>query len=407
MNLLKDIRVASFNHMLMGPAAAQYLADLGADVISVEPTGGAFQRNWAVGNLFVDGQSVNHLTVGRNKRSLALDLKAEAGKEIARRLVRSSDVVMENFRPGSMEKLGLGYEDCRRLNPRIIYASATGYGRDGPYRHRPGQDLLAQALSGLAAATGDADGPPVPVGPTVVDHHGAALLALGILAAVIGRDQDGGRARRVDVDLLSAGLDMQFESLGCFLNGHRTGSPRGPGNIAAWFSAVPYGIYATADGHLALSMSSMDALAAAFDLPAFAAVPESDAFARREEFIPALREVLATRATSAWIEHLSAHPAVWHAPVQDYDALLEDPQIAHNGSFVTVPGATGAPITMVSHPVTYDGERPGVRLVPQPLGAQSREILAEIGYGPEETDALAEAGVVRCEAAAAPAADSA
>ena len=106
MNLLKDIRVASFNHMLMGPAAAQYLADLGADVISVEPTGGAFQRNWAVGNLFVDGQSVNHLTVARNKRSLALDLKAEAGKEIARRLVRSSDVVMENFRPGSMEKLG-------------------------------------------------------------------------------------------------------------------------------------------------------------------------------------------------------------------------------------------------------------------------------------------------------------
>ena len=117
MNLLKEIRIASFNHMLMGPAAAQYLADLGADVISVEPTGGAFQRNWAVGNLFVDGQSVNHLTVARNKRSLALDLKAEAGKEIARRLVRSSDVVMENFRPGSMEKLGLGYEDCRSPQP--------------------------------------------------------------------------------------------------------------------------------------------------------------------------------------------------------------------------------------------------------------------------------------------------
>ena len=192
MNLLKDLRVASFNHMLMGPAAAQHLADLGADVIGVEPTAGAFQRNWAVGNLFVDGQSINHITVARNKRSLALDLKSEAGKEIARRLVQASDVVMENFRPGSMERLGLGYEDCRRLNPRVIYASATGYGRDGPYSDRPGQDLLVQALSGLAASTGDADGPPVPVGPTVVDHHGAALLALGILAAVIGRGETGG-----------------------------------------------------------------------------------------------------------------------------------------------------------------------------------------------------------------------
>ena len=306
---------------------------------------------------------------------------------------------MENFRPGVLDKLGLSYEDCRALNPRIVYASASGYGRDGPYRARPGQDLLAQALSGLAARTGSADGPPVPVGPTVVDHHGAALLALGILAALFGRERTG-RGRRVDVDLLSTGLDMQLESLGCFLNGHRASSPRGPGNIAAWFSPAPYGIYATTDGYLALSMTNMQAVAAAFDLPEIAELSEPDSFTRREEIYPKLREVVATRSTAAWQEHLAAHPAVWHAPVQDYEDLQRDPQVAHNGSFLTVPGVTGTPITMVAHPITYDGERPGIRLVPQHLGAQTREILAELGYAADAIDTLQRDGVVRCHEAA-------
>jgi len=393
MDLLAGTRVVSFNHFLVGPTGAQILGDLGADVIAVEPLGGAFQRNWSVGNRFVDGQSVNHLSTGRNKRSIALDLKAPAGLEVARKLVQGADVMMENFRPGTMEKLGLGYEDMAAINPGIIYASATGFGIDGPYRDRPGQDLLLQALSGIAARTGNADGPPTPAGPTVVDQHAAALYAMGILAALLGR-QKTGQGRRVDVNLLSAALDIQFESLTCYLNGGRSETSRGPDNLAAWFSAAPYGIYATKDGHIALSMTTLEVLAKALDLPGLAEIPEAEAFTRREEIVAQVRETMKTRATAQWLGVLEEHK-VWHAEVQDYDAVMTDPQVLHNGSIQTMPGATGSPISLVMHPVKYDGETPAVRLAPQLLGAQTREILGELGYGVDQIRDLEAKDVVR------------
>ena len=378
MHMLEGIRVVSFNHFLVGPTGAQILGDLGADVIAVEPLGGAFQRNWAVGNRFVDGQSVNFLCTGRNKRSIALDLKSDAGLEIARKLVARADVVMENFRPGAMDRLGLGYRDIKAVNPRVVYASATGFGSDGPYRDRPGQDLLIQALSGIAARTGDADGPPTPAGPTVVDQHAAVVYALGILAALMGRERTG-EGRLVEVNLLAAALDLQFESLSCYINGGRSETPRGPGNLAAWFSPAPYGVYATGDGHIAVSMTPMKALAEALSLPELADIPEADAFSRRLDIVAKVREVLAGGSTAHWTRVLDRHK-VWNARVHDYEDVVSDPQVRHNGSLRTMTGATGAPIALVMHPVRYDGELPDVRLVPQPLGAQTREILAEVGY---------------------------
>src|SRR2546421_6484075 len=153
-DLLKGVRVLSFNHFLMGPVAAQFLADLGADVIAVEPPDGAFQRKWGGADKRVDGQSMLLLTGNRNKRSLTLDLKKPEAIEIARKLIATSDVMSENFRPGVLDKLGLGYEEAKKINPQIIYAAASGYGPDGPYVNRPGQDLLVQAMSGLATITG-------------------------------------------------------------------------------------------------------------------------------------------------------------------------------------------------------------------------------------------------------------
>jgi crotonobetainyl-CoA:carnitine CoA-transferase CaiB-like acyl-CoA transferase len=386
MNLLDGIRILSFNHYLAGPLAAQTLADLGADVIAVEPIEGAFQRNWAVANHFVAGDSVNHLATGRNKRSLAADLKHPDGIAAVKKLVAKADVVMENFRPGTMAKLGLGYDTLRAINPGLIYAMATGFGSEGPYKDRPGQDLLLQAMSGLAMRTGRADGQPTAVGAVIVDQHAASLYAMSILAALFGRTRTG-KGQLVEVNLYQAAIDLQIEPLTAWLNGAPSPTPRGPAGIAAWFSPGPYGIHATADGHLAISMASPKALAIALDSDDLKQFQERDSFSRREDITRIVAARLRQKTTAEWLPMLEA-ARIWHAPVQDYSDLQADPQLRHLGAFKTANGAQGVPITMVMHPVRYDGRSPELRLVPQPLGAQTREVLAEIGYGPADIESM-------------------
>jgi crotonobetainyl-CoA:carnitine CoA-transferase CaiB-like acyl-CoA transferase len=393
MEMLKGTRIVSFNHFLLGPVGIQYLADLGADVIALEPLDGAFQRKWSGGGQFLDGQSMLLLTGNRNKRSLAVDLKHPEGLEIARKLCARADVVAENFRPGVMDKMGLGYDAVRRANPRVIYAAASGYGADGPYSGRPGQDLLAQALSGLAAITGSVAHGPRAVGVSAADHHGAALLAMGILAALVRRGQSG-QGCRVDVNLLSAALDLQAESLTCYLNGPQPREVRQPEHIAGWYFAAPYGLYATRDGWLAISLGSLKALGEALGDPALAATPEEQALPRREAIADQVAALLARKTTGEWEAVLADH-GIWHARVNDYDAVRADPQVRHNGTFATVAGATGTDVTLVIHPVRYDGQAPGVRFPPQLLGAQTAEILSELGYDRGQIARLEKAGAIR------------
>src|ERR687886_2655494 len=227
LDLLKGVRVVSFNHFLFGPMGVQTLGDLGADVIAIEATEGAWQRHWSSGDIWLDGQSMLHLCANRNKRNIALDLKSPKGKEIALKLVDTADVVAENFRPGVMDKLGFGYDALKARKPALIYASASGYGPDGPYAARPGQDLLAQALFGMMAITGQAATGPRPAGVSVIDHHGAALFAMGILAAIVRRERTG-QGCRVDASLMQAALDLQAESLVAWLN-----APERPARIHA------------------------------------------------------------------------------------------------------------------------------------------------------------------------------
>jgi crotonobetainyl-CoA:carnitine CoA-transferase CaiB-like acyl-CoA transferase len=399
LDLLKGVRVVSFNHFLLGPMGIQALGDLGADVIAVETPEGAWQRHWSSGDIWHDGQSALHLCANRNKRSVAIDLKAPEGRELALRLIDTADVVAENFRPGVMEKLGLDYGALKARKPGLIYASASGYGPDGPYADKPGQDLLAQALFGLMAITGQAATGPRPAGVSVVDHHGAALFAMGILAAIVRRQRTG-QGCRVDASLMQAALDLQAESLVAWANAPvRPRVTHAFRHVAAWYYAAPYGVYATRDGHLALSLSPLELVGEALDEPRLAAFGDKDAWSRQDEITELIAERLKTATTAEWRARMEPMK-IWHAPVRGYQEIAEDPQVKHMQSLVTVPGSgeTGAPLTLVNHPVLYDGAAAQVRLAPQPLGAQTGEVLQEIGLTEAEIGALAEAGVIKLPA---------
>ena len=395
LDLLQGIRIISFNHFLLGPMAIQALADLGADVIAVETPEGAWQRHWSSGDIWHDGQGMVHMCTNRNKRSLALDLKAPKGREIALKLIDGADVVAENFRPGVMDKLGFGYEALRRRKPSLIYASASGYGPDGPYAGRAGQDLLAQALFGLMAITGHPATGPRPVGVSAVDHHGAALFAMGILAALLRRERTG-KGCRVDASLMQAALDLQGESLTAWLNAaNRPASVSAHPNIAGWYYPAPYGVYATRDGHIAVSLCPLPRLAEAIEEPQLAAFSDGDTWARQDEIGEIIAARLKTKTTEEWSQAME-RAQIWHARVQGYADLVEDPQIKHMEALVTMPGAgeSGTPVTLVNHPVRYDGEAATIRLAPQRLGAQSKEVLAELGFATAEIAALAREGIV-------------
>lgn len=400
MDHLEGIRIVSFNHFLMGPVGVQFLADLGADVIAIEPIDGAFQRKWGGADRKLDDQTMLLLTGNRNKRSLALNLKDPEGLALAKALIATADVVTENYRPGVMAKLGLGYDDLRQLKPDIIYAAASGFGADGPYVNRPGQDLIIQAMSGLAAITGTQKDGPRGVGVSVVDHHGAALFAAAILAALLRRERTG-RGGRVDVSLLSAALDLQMESLVTYLNGDRKDDVRQVGRISGWYYGAPYGIYATLDGHIAMSLGSLEAASKALEIPENKRVPDAEAWSRRGEAAASIEQALLAKTTAEWTSILT-DSGIWHSPVNDYQDVVNDPQVRHNGSLVTVPGATGTPITLVSHPVRYDGQVPEVKLPPQKLGAQTAEVLRELGYSQAEIERLIQKGAVAGEIAPTP-----
>ena len=384
--MLVRMNVLSFCHYLQGPACTQYLADMGADVIKVEPPSGAFERHWSGGESYVGGVSAFLMCANRNKRSIAVDLKKPAAREIMDRLVDWTDVVVENFRPGVMERLGLGYPVLHERKPEIIYASATGLGAAGPMKDRPGQDLLMQARSGLMAVTANHETGPVAVGAAIVDQHGGALLAMGILAAYVRRLQTG-VGTRVEGTLLNAGIDLQTEALTKYFARTVKGDVLTRDlRVGSWYHHAPYGVYPVADGHVALSMNDAARMAEALDSDALRALSRIDRYAERDRYARAVAREIEGRPFAELAAAFDAH-GVWFERVQDYDALRADPQVVYNECFREVPVGDRT-ATLVNHPLRYDGELPGYEGMPFAVGAHSREILAELGYDEDRIEDL-------------------
>ena len=387
--MLSKMRIASFTHWLQGPAASQYLADMGADVIKIEQPGGSYERGWAPANKFVGGHGTLYLAANRNARNLVINLKDPKGIHVARKLIETCDVVIENYRPGVMDRLGLGYEAIKEIKPDIIYASATGYGPDGPLSKGPGQDLLVQARAGVVALTG---AQPTPIGMSGIDQHGASLLALGILGAYV-KKLTTGEGTKVEGSLYNSCVDFMQEGLVHYFSGGHTRDvlARDP-HLSCWYLGAPYGTYPLKDAAVVVSINAYEKLAAALQDDRIAALVGLDQWDHKDECARVLGEVLAELSFAEVKERFDSH-GVWYERVQDLDDMRDDPQAAYAEIFKKI-DVNGETATLINHPIRYDGAPPPFKRMPLEPGEHTHDIMAEIGFSDTETREFLDSGAV-------------
>ena len=388
---LSGVTIADFTQMMQGPWATQKLADMGANVIKIERVGGEWERTLDAGGNLLNGMSPFFLAMNRNKRSVELDLKADRGREIALEIAAEADVLVENFRQGVMDRLGLGYDDVRAVNDEIVYVSGSGFGSDGPYVDRPGQDLLLQAMSGLAQYTGRRNDPPTPVGTAIIDEHSATLIALHTMIALFHHERTG-KGQHVEANLLNAALDFQCQEITAALNMDTKFERSDEGIAQAWLGG-PYGIYETADGYLAIAMAPMDQLADAVGLEELADYTSTAAvYDHRDEIKRTLEAYTRTCETDILLEEL-LKADIWAATVNDFEDVAVDPQVAHNKMLIELEHPNGGTFETTGFPVTHSETPATVRRGPPGVGEHTDEILTELGYDAAERTKLREDGI--------------
>jgi crotonobetainyl-CoA:carnitine CoA-transferase CaiB-like acyl-CoA transferase len=375
---LEGLLVVDFSQFLSGPSAALRLADMGARVIKIErPETGDICRHLYTSNVIMNGESSVFHAINRNKQSFAVDLKNEDDKAQVWELISRADVVMHNYRPGVMERLGFDYARVKAYNPNVVYGEISGYGPEGPWRDKPGQDLLLQSVSGLTWLSGNADAGPVPMGLSIVDMLAGAHLAQGLLACLVRRSVSG-EGGLVQVSMLESAFDFQFETITTFFNDGGALPQRTAHNNAHAYLGAPYGIYQTSNGFLALAMGSIPKLGQLLGCEPLLSYPEpAQAFTQRDEIKATLAEHLKTDTTEAWLAILE--PAdIWCANVLSWDKLLAHEGFAALHMVQEVTMGDGYQYRTTRCPIRFDGELLTSPIGSPRLGQDNAAILAEI-----------------------------
>jgi crotonobetainyl-CoA:carnitine CoA-transferase CaiB-like acyl-CoA transferase len=392
MGILSGVRVLDCSIAMAGPFAAQRLGDLGADVVKVEPVEGEWQRRVSAGGARGTKINVSFLSLNRNKRSLAVNLKTEEGKKILLELVKTADVFLQNYRPGVAKRLGVDYESLAKINPRLVYVSMSGYGESGPYVNRPGQDLLLQAMSGAMLSAGRAGEAPTAAGQYLVDAITAYSAFEGALAALFHRERTG-EGQLVEVNMLDSITTIQMQELSVFTVGGKE-QKRSAEPHAHVFIRAPYGAFATSDGFIVIAFPPLKKLGEIIGEESFLDMDdEIDTWSRRDEIFARTRERLKTRTSEEWLA-LFATADIWAGPVYGYKELVDDPQIKHNGAFVEYDHPTEGRVKTPGFPIKFS-KTPSTVARGAPLaGEHTREVLTEAGYDGAAIAAFEKAGVV-------------
>lgn len=380
---LKGLVVADFSQLAQGPWATQMLGDMGADIIKIEPQKGDWMRHYSYGNLYPEGESISFLSFNRNKRSIALNLKDPEGNKIAKDIIAKADILVENFRPGVMERLGLGYEEMKKNNPKLVYCSSSGYGASGPYLHRPGQDLLAQSIGGGSALNGKKGEMPVITAVGQADLLTSLFINQSVLAAIYSRQQTG-KGQKIEANLLNSVVGFHIQEITAYL--HKGENPeRSESGIPNPWIGAPYGLYNTEDGYVAIGMNSVQRLAQVIGLEKYS----SDKFASnniiesRDEIRFDFDAVFQTKTTDNWLKILLEED-IWCSQVNTFDEMVEDPQIKHNKMIIEYDHSTIGKVKTTGFPVSFSDTPQHIYKSAPLLNEHAMEILIEFCNYDEE-----------------------